>query len=80
MDAKDFVTLTLLIADGEIRGKTKLQKMVYFYGLMTSQLNELGYRAHFYGPYSDDVAGNFVRSGRSIRTSPTGATIARDSK
>jgi uncharacterized protein len=56
MDAKDFVTLTLLVADGEIQGNTKLQKMVFFYGLMTEKLEELGYRPHFYGPYSDDVA------------------------
>lgn len=56
MDAKDFVTLTLLVAGGEVQGKTKLQKVVYFYGLMTGKLEELGYRAHFYGPYSDDVA------------------------
>jgi uncharacterized protein YwgA len=56
MDAKDFVTLALLVKGGEIRGKTKLQKTVYFLGLMTGQLENLGYRAHFYGPYSDEVA------------------------
>jgi uncharacterized protein YwgA len=41
---------------GEIQGKTKLQKTVYFLGLMTGHLDDLGYRAHYYGPYSDDVA------------------------
>jgi uncharacterized protein YwgA len=56
MDAKEFVTLTLLVTGGEIRGNTKLQKTVYFLGLMTGKLEELGYRAHFYGPYSDEVA------------------------
>lgn len=56
MDAKDFVTLTLLVTGGEIRGNTKLQKTVYFLALMTGKQEELGYRAHFYGPYSDDVA------------------------
>ena len=57
MDAKDFVTLVLLAAEGEIRGNTKLQKMVYLLGLMTNSMDDLGYRPHFYGPYSDGVAG-----------------------
>ncbi len=56
MDIRDFVVLTLLAAGGEVQGKTKLQKLVYFIGVLTDQLDELGYRAHFYGPYSDDVA------------------------
>src|SRR4051794_11752051 len=57
MEARDFVQLALLATDGEIQGKTKLQKTVYFLGLMTDQLDDLGYRAHYYGPYSDEVAG-----------------------
>jgi len=56
MDARDFVAITLLKAGGEIRGKTKLQKLVYFVGVLTDRLDDLGYRAHFYGPYSDEVA------------------------
>jgi uncharacterized protein len=56
MEAYDFVQLTLLAMGGEIKGKTKLQKTVYFLGLMTGCLEDLGYRPHFYGPYSNDVA------------------------
>ena len=56
MEAYDFVQLTMLAMGGEIKGKTKLQKTAYFLGLMTGCLDDLGYRAHFYGPYSDDVA------------------------
>jgi uncharacterized protein YwgA len=56
MDATDFVLLALHAVGGEIQGKTKLQKTVYFLGLMTGHLDDLGYRAHYYGPYSDDVA------------------------
>lgn len=56
MEAKDFVQLSLLAMGGEIQGKTKLQKTVYFLGLMTGLLDELGYRPHYYGPFSDDVA------------------------
>lgn len=56
MDTKEFVQLSLLAMGSEIQGKTKLQKTVYFLGLMTVCLDDLGYRAHFYGPYSDEVA------------------------
>lgn len=56
MDLRDFVTLTLLATGGEVRGSTKLQKLIYFVGVLTDSLDELGYRPHFYGPYSDDIA------------------------
>lgn len=56
MDARDFVAMTLLASGGQVQGKTKLQKLVYFVGVLTDSLEELGYRPHFYGPYSDDVA------------------------
>lgn len=56
MDSYDFVHLALLAEGGEIKGKTKLQKTVYFLGVITGCLKDLGYRPHFYGPYSDDVA------------------------
>lgn len=56
MKTVDFVHLALLALGGEIHGKTSLQKKVYFVGLLTDKLDELGYRPHFYGPYSEDVA------------------------
>ena len=56
MDAYDFVHLGMLAIGGGVRGKTKLQKTVYFLGKLTGQLPELGYRAHYYGPYSSAVA------------------------
>lgn len=52
----DFVHIAMLALGGEVRGKTLLQKKIYFLGLLTDTLDDLGYRAHFYGPYSDDVA------------------------
>jgi uncharacterized protein YwgA len=61
METNDFVPLALLAMGSEIQGKTKLQKTVYFLGLMTGCLDELGYRPHFYGPYSDEVAGAIDR-------------------
>src|SRR3989339_1502798 len=57
MDTYDFVHLGIYALGGEIKGKTKLQKSMYFLGVMTGLLDELGYRPHFYGPYSSEVAG-----------------------
>ena len=57
MKAYDFVHLVLHAADGKIQGRTKLQKIVYFAGVLTDKLDELGYRAHYYGPYSSKVTG-----------------------
>jgi uncharacterized protein YwgA len=56
MDARTFVQLGLLALGGSIQGKTKYQKSMYFLSLMTGCPEVLGYRAHYYGPYSEDVA------------------------
>lgn len=56
MTTYDFVHLAFLALDGEIKGKTKLQKTIYFMGLVAGIEDELGYRPHYYGPYSPDVA------------------------
>jgi uncharacterized protein YwgA len=55
LDAYDFVHLVLYAAGGRIEGRTKLQKLVYFAGVLTGMLDELGYRSHYYGPYSSKV-------------------------
>ncbi len=56
IDAYDFVHLGLLAVGVEIKGKTKLQKTVYFLGVLTNSVDQLGYRAHYFGPYSQEVA------------------------
>ena len=56
MKVYDFVQLVLLAADGRVEGRTKLQKLVYFSGVLSGRLAELGYRPHFYGPYSAQVS------------------------
>lgn len=56
MNIGDFVHLALHALGGSISGKTNLQKKVYFLGLLTGKLGTLGYRPHYYGPYSEDVA------------------------
>jgi uncharacterized protein YwgA len=61
MNAYDFVHLALFALGKEIKGKTKLQKTIYFLGVLTDTLKDLGYRPHFYGPYSAEVAGAIDR-------------------
>lgn len=56
MNTYDFVHLSLLAMGGSIRGKTKLQKTMYFLGKLSGCMDELGYRPHYYGPYSPDIA------------------------
>jgi hypothetical protein len=56
MRTYDFVHLAMLALGEGIRGKTKLQKTMYFLGILAGCAEELGYRPHYYGPYSDDVA------------------------
>ena len=61
MSPYDFVHLSFLAVGDEIHGRTKLQKTVYFLGVLSNKLSELGYRPHFYGPYSDAVASSVNR-------------------
>ncbi|MEY2486753.1 MAG: uncharacterized protein QOH39_2401 [Verrucomicrobiota bacterium] len=61
MNPYDIVHLTLHAFGGCIEGRTKLQKSVYFVGIITDSLVDLGYRPHFYGPYSDLVTAAVAR-------------------
>ena len=65
LDVRSFVRLVFLAQGGRIEGRTKLQKTVYFVGLLTDQLDDLGYRPHYYGPYSPAVA-DAVDTDRSL--------------
>lgn len=77
MTTNDFVHLVLYAA-GEVRGRTKLQKLVYFAGELAGVRDSLGYGPHYYGPFSPEVAGavDDLRGVRFLeqRTSSTGAT------
>ncbi len=55
MNTYDFILLGLK-AMGEVRGKTMLQKRLYFIGLLSGYLSELDYVPHFYGPYSEELS------------------------
>ena len=55
MKTRHILSMLLAKSDGEIRGKTKMQKEMYFLAEFLQM--DLGYRPHFYGPYSDEVGG-----------------------
>ncbi|VTR91109.1 Uncharacterized protein OS=Methanocella conradii (strain DSM 24694 / JCM 17849 / CGMCC 1.5162 / HZ254) GN=Mtc_0874 PE=4 SV=1 [Gemmata massiliana] len=57
MTTYDFVHLVIYAVGGQIQGRTKLQKTVYFVGVLTGKIQDLGYRSHYYGPFSPAVAG-----------------------
>lgn len=51
---RDIVLLAYKAFGGSVKGKTMLQKRVYFLSIFLDA--DLGYEAHYYGPYSDAVA------------------------
>ena len=54
MLARDVLVLAYKAFEGDMRGKTLLQKRIYFLSVMLGI--EMGYDAHYYGPYSEKVA------------------------
>lgn len=54
MLARDVLLLAYKAFDCDMRGKTLLQKRVYFLSVMLGI--DLGYEAHYYGPYSEQIA------------------------
>jgi len=54
MQTRDFVLFAHGAFGGGINGRTALQKKVYFLGVMLEE--DHGYRPHYYGPYSAQVA------------------------
>ncbi len=55
MQARDFVLFAHgAFTDRGIKGRTALQKIVYFLSVITEE--DLGFTPHYYGPYSSKVA------------------------
>lgn len=55
MDPRDAIMLALQAEEGEpLRGRTLLQKKLYFASVLAGE--DLGFRPHYYGPYSQAVA------------------------
>src|ERR1039457_4474036 len=54
MNVSDALLFAYDAFGGAIRGKTTLQKKMYFLGIMLHE--DFGYGPHYYGPYSASVA------------------------
>lgn len=76
IDARHVVLWVLAALDGRPNGKTYLQKLCFFVGNVLDQ--DLGYRAHYYGPYSDQVASEigFLNANDYIYESRKGSGLA----
>ena len=55
LDAMEAIELALIANGGSIKGRTSLQKIVYFISVQVPD-NSIDYTHHFFGPYSVDVA------------------------
>lgn len=54
VSVRDVVLLAYKAFGGKMPGRTLLQKRIYFLSVLLKQ--DLGYDAHYYGPYSAEVA------------------------
>lgn len=55
INLRQFVLLVIDAAGGTVSGKTYLQKLCFFVGVKMRDAS-LGFRPHYYGPYSDQVS------------------------
>ena len=56
MDAEDLVLLLLGASNTPIRGRTVIQKAGYFSHVSIPEVMPIGFKPHFYGPYSPEIA------------------------
>lgn len=56
MEHREALLLLLGATNSPVRGRTAVQKMIYFTAVKTASPKQWGYRPHYYGPYSDLVA------------------------
>ena len=54
MTIKDALLAVISAEDNGIKGRTLLQKKLYFLSVISGE--DFGFAAHYYGPYSSDVA------------------------
>jgi uncharacterized protein len=54
MEAHEVILALIKHNGGEIKGRTKLQKLVFFANVMFNL--DISFRPYYFGPYSDDVA------------------------
>ena len=55
IDVLDAIVATIGVVDDNIKGRTTIQKLVYFESVVG--LVRVNYRPHYYGPYCGEVAG-----------------------
>ena len=53
MRTRNLILMLIKASEGVIEGKTLLQKEMYFLSLLLKR--DLGFQAHYYGPYSNEV-------------------------
>ena len=79
LTVREAVLTVIAAAGGALEGRTAVQKLCYFAGLALDE--DLGHRAHYYGPYSREVevalsneafAGDLEESMRSFSNAYTG--------
>lgn len=58
MQSRNITLLALDAFGGKISGRTLFIKRLFFLGELLGK--ELGYYAHYYGPYSDEIASNIT--------------------
>lgn len=56
MHLRNSILLLLDAYGGSISGKTLLQKRLYFLQLLLEEHPDMGFRAHYFGPYSDTMS------------------------
>ena len=61
MNGQDFVLSVVAGFGGQIQGRTLLQKRAYFVAQLSGVTIDLGYDAHYYGPYSPVIDNSVVR-------------------
>lgn len=61
MNASQFLLSLIAARGGKLQGRTLLQKEGYFVALLSNSPIDLGYKAHYYGPYSATVDGTLTQ-------------------
>jgi uncharacterized protein len=56
MQADDLVLLILGASKAPVRGRTVIQKTGYFAHVSVPDVKPIGFKPHFFGPYSPDIA------------------------
>ena len=61
MKPTDFLLILIDTCGGSIHGRTLLQKKTYFVSVLSGVKVDLGFGAHYYGPFSEIVEGTAIQ-------------------